>query len=205
MSWFTGRSVEKSRAGDISVWRDALADELARAEQDGPLAFGHYDRIGGDRAETVLLTRRCVYVRSYNRLFESHYGSLTVLPLDRVVVAGPIGAADSRLWSLVVADPAADIEMGEQPLVAYVYECLGDRAARALARDFVAQLRGLVPASRFRTFPETPSIPGPRRPVESAILLSATVDDPDLRSDLERSWTVLDARSRGLPIPPHSA
>lgn len=201
MSWLTGRSAVKSRPDDMTAWRDALTSEFAHAEQDGPLRFGHFDRLDGGRIEAVFLTRRSLYVRCYSPISETYYGPLTIVPLDLVLVAGPIGAGDPPRWGLVVAVPGADVERGEQPLTAYAYEALTARAARARAQDLVAELRGLVPAGRFRVLPAAGSGPDPARELDEGLLLAATADAPDLRSDLQRSWQVLDARSRGLPVP----
>jgi hypothetical protein len=201
MSWLTGKSAVKSRAGDMTPWREALTSEFARAEQDGPLRYGHYDRLGGERIEAVFLTRRSIYIRCYSPISERYYGPLTIVPLDLVLVVGPIGAADSTRWGLVVTDPGADVERGEQPLAAYAYEGVPARGARARAQDLVGELRELIPAGRFRVRPSSASIPESARQLEVGLLLAATAGTPDLRSDLERSWEVLDARSRGLPVP----
>ncbi|GAA1946134.1 hypothetical protein GCM10009798_01380 [Nocardioides panacihumi] len=204
MSWLTTKSAERIRPVDTEVWREATAGEFPQAEQDGLLRHELYDRIDEQRVEGVFLTRRSIYARSFSPISEKYYGPLTHVPLDRILWAGPIGAADSARWGLVVAEPDADVERGEQPLTAYAYECGSTRAARARSQDFVAALRDVIPTDLFRIL-DSPQAADSARKYEAGLLLSATVDAPDLRRDLERSWEVLDARSRGLPVPTRQA
>jgi hypothetical protein len=200
VSWLTGRS-EKSRTSNVSFWQESLMGEFAQAEQDGLLTYGNYDRVAGATVETVFLTRRSLYARCYNELFASCYGPITIVPLDRIVVAGPIGRRSCARWGVVVDNPDADVERGQEPLVAYAYECRDRKGAGATGRDFVSALRAQIPAGRFRLLPGAPTTADPGRAQEVELLMAATLDDPARRSDLERAWEVLGARSRGMPVP----
>jgi hypothetical protein len=202
VSWFTGKSAAKGRGDDVALWSEGLGTEFAQAQREGLLRWGSFERLGGQRIETVFLTRRTIFVRSYNVVARCHYGPLTVVPLDRILVAGRIGArSGSTRWGFVIAAPDANVERGEEPLSVYAYDCRHAGATPTLSRHFVAGLRRVMPASRFRVLPAPSGGVESARLVDEAILLAATFDSPALRSDLERAWEVLDARSRGLPVP----
>lgn len=194
MSWWRGRD----GAGDPLVWREALTSEFARAEQEGLLRYATCARVDDQSTEALFLTARCLYARCYSPISQQSYGPLTVIPLDRVILAGPIGRARTTRWGLVVDEPEADVEMGQQPVSAYAY---GPLDGRSHAREFAAELRRVLPAGRFGVLRDETAAPGSTRPVETGLLVSATADAPGLRRRLERSWVVLDARSRGVPIP----
>ncbi|GAB7003331.1 hypothetical protein JCM18899A_08020 [Nocardioides sp. AN3] len=205
MSWLKGKSAAKPRADEMAAWCEALGSDVGSAEQEGLVRYGHFERIGGQTIDGVFLTGRHIYLRSYSPISQRYYGPLTIVPLDLVVVAGPLDSAGSSRWGLAVAVPGADVEKGVQPLTGYAFEGLTTKAAVSRPQDVVAELRKLLAEGRVRVLSDATPAAGSARSVEAALLLSATADDPRLRSDLERSWLVLDARSRGLPVPDRAA